>query len=157
MIPSFHLSNYCLMLVQWLWSDANVFITAWYSKRSAQWQIWMFNDYPVFCLHSMDKTLIAHHSKYITKGHPGSCLLPNQYIIHMIQCQGLTGRHQMECRQQTVRHSTNLLSKKYKINTGTFNNIYTEITQQYLSNLPKWKERSCWFKWDWVERSTSKF
>lgn len=54
----------------------------------------------------MDKTFIAHRSKYITKGQPRPGLLSNQYIIHMGQCQGLTARDHRADRRQKVKEKT---------------------------------------------------
>lgn len=57
-----------LMLPPLWYLKVSSLITGWYSRRSSQWRIWMFNDCPVFCRQSMDKTFIASGSKYITKG-----------------------------------------------------------------------------------------
>lgn len=127
------LQNELMSAHRW-WSDVHMLMMGCYSRRSSQRQTWIFNDCPVFCLHCMDKTFIAHRSKYITKGEPRPGLLPNQYIIHTGHYQGLTARHQRAAGGETAN------SKSY---------------QSTKAEVPK-KRRTLSFKSAGVNRSTSR-
>lgn len=128
-------------------SDVHMLMMGCYSRRSSQRQTWMFNDCPVFCLHCMDKTFIAHRSKYITKGEPRPGLLPNRYIIHTSHCQGLTARHQRAAGGEAA-NSKSYRSTKAEVSKKRRCFLWAGLgTQTVLTSDHIWAEICIMYPW----------